>query len=392
MLARADEASPVWGPARLEDAILRPGYRPTCLVAEDIRTRLAMRGVNTLQAVRSVGRIGAKPRTLARGTAGAPDWQSLAARRLALFIVNSIEHGTRWVRSAEPEVDVVEAVSTQTRTFFGQLHEAGAFPGRRIEDAFFVMCDPRLNSPDAACANEFRFLIGFAAARATEFHTFRISQSASGGKVQSVSFDRGNLAEFSPRSSSGWRIWLASSSGPRGLIAWFRACLVDGGLFPRQGKRPMGQQDHRYGGRGARDWVTRSNRWIIAAWMIPVRGSRCSSPPPLERPSRSYWWDRAWVATCRRPRLRWCGRAALFLLAPAFYMPGFEAYTPQDVACPTAIVHGWRDAIVPVENSIRWAREHGRRCTCSNSDHRLEDRIPAICALLRIFWPNLSGF
>jgi len=75
----------------------------------------------------------------------------------------------------------------------------------------------------------------------------------------------------------------------------------------------------------------------------------------------------------------------LFLLAPAFYMPGFEAYTPQDVACPTAIVHGWRDSVVPVDNSIRWAREHKAALHVLDSDHRLEDRIAAICALLRNF-------
>jgi hypothetical protein len=198
MLARTDESSPVWDPAKLEDAVLRPGYRPTCLVAEDRRVRLAMCGVNTLQAVRSVARIGAKPRTLARGAAGAQDWQSLAARRLALFIVNSIEHGTRWVRSAEPQMDVAEAVSSETRMFFEQLYEAGAFPGRRVEEAFFVICDRRYNSPGAARSNEFRFLIGFADARRGEFHSYRISHSASGGKVQSVSLNRGYLAEFCP--------------------------------------------------------------------------------------------------------------------------------------------------------------------------------------------------
>src|SRR5687768_1316404 len=41
----------------------------------------------------------------------------------------------------------------------------------------------------------------------------------------------------------------------------------------------------------------------------------------------------------------------LFLLAPAFYMPGYEQYTPQPASCPIAIVHGWRDEVVPVENS-----------------------------------------
>ena len=79
----------------------------------------------------------------------------------------------------------------------------------------------------------------------------------------------------------------------------------------------------------------------------------------------------------------------VFLLAPAFYMPGFEAYTPQHVPCPTAIVHGWHDDIVPVENSIRWAREHQAALHLLNSDHRLEDRIEAICALLKEFLGEL---
>jgi pimeloyl-ACP methyl ester carboxylesterase len=79
---------------------------------------------------------------------------------------------------------------------------------------------------------------------------------------------------------------------------------------------------------------------------------------------------------------------ALFLLAPAFYMPGFEQYTPQDIAVPTVIVHGWHDDIVPVENSIRWAREHRATLHVLDSEHRLEDQIAPICALLRDF---LSG-
>jgi surfactin synthase thioesterase subunit len=75
----------------------------------------------------------------------------------------------------------------------------------------------------------------------------------------------------------------------------------------------------------------------------------------------------------------------LFLLAPAFYMAGYEQYTPQEVGCPTVIVHGWHDDIVPVENSIRWAREHQAALHLLNSDHRLEDQLDAICSLLRAF-------
>jgi pimeloyl-ACP methyl ester carboxylesterase len=81
--------------------------------------------------------------------------------------------------------------------------------------------------------------------------------------------------------------------------------------------------------------------------------------------------------------------AALFLLAPAFYMPGFEEHTPQEVTVPTAIVHGWHDDIVPVANSIRWAREHRATLHILDSDHRLEDQIGPICILLRNFWVAL---
>jgi len=88
------------------------------------------------------------------------------------------------------------------------------------------------------------------------------------------------------------------------------------------------------------------------------------------------------VAAAAAARLKPRG---VFLLAPAFYMPGFEIHTPKGVRCPVAIVHGWRDDVVPVENSIRWAREHGAALHLLDSDHRLEDQIGTIGNLLRDF-------
>src|SRR5450631_2749730 len=143
ILARSDETCPVWGPAKIDDAILRTGFRPSCLVTEDKRMRLASLGVNTIQAGRSAARIGVQPRTLAAGSAGTADWQSLAARRLALFILNSVERGTRWVVLTRPHRDVTEQASAQVRAFFERLHETGAFGSRSMEESFFVICDHR---------------------------------------------------------------------------------------------------------------------------------------------------------------------------------------------------------------------------------------------------------
>jgi pimeloyl-ACP methyl ester carboxylesterase len=88
------------------------------------------------------------------------------------------------------------------------------------------------------------------------------------------------------------------------------------------------------------------------------------------------------VAAAAASRLK---AAALFLLAPAFYMRGYENYTPQDVAVPTAIVHGWHDDVVPLDNVIRWARAHRATLHILDADHRLEGQIGVICILLRNF-------
>ena len=80
----------------------------------------------------------------------------------------------------------------------------------------------------------------------------------------------------------------------------------------------------------------------------------------------------------------------LFLLAPAFYMPGFEAFTPRNVGCPAAIVHGWLDDIVPVDNSVRWAREHRAALHVLDSDHSLQDQLDEISATLRRFLQALG--
>jgi pimeloyl-ACP methyl ester carboxylesterase len=80
----------------------------------------------------------------------------------------------------------------------------------------------------------------------------------------------------------------------------------------------------------------------------------------------------------------------LFLLAPAFYMPGFEQFTPRNVGCPTVIVHGWQDDVVPVEHSVRWAHEHRAALHVLDSGHRLQDQLPSICLYLRAFLQSLG--
>jgi pimeloyl-ACP methyl ester carboxylesterase len=75
----------------------------------------------------------------------------------------------------------------------------------------------------------------------------------------------------------------------------------------------------------------------------------------------------------------------VFLLAPAFFMPGYEQYTPEPADCPIAIVHGWNDDVVPVENSVRYARQHRATLHVLDSDHRLTANLDEVCDLLDRF-------
>lgn len=72
------------------------------------------------------------------------------------------------------------------------------------------------------------------------------------------------------------------------------------------------------------------------------------------------------------------GAKGLFVLAPAYFMPGYEELTPLAPEIPICIVHGWHDDIVPVENSIRFARSCGATLHIVDGDHRLTKNIDEI--------------
>jgi pimeloyl-ACP methyl ester carboxylesterase len=88
------------------------------------------------------------------------------------------------------------------------------------------------------------------------------------------------------------------------------------------------------------------------------------------------------VATAAAEQL---GAVGLFVLAPAFYMEGYEELTPPPPSMPICIVHGWHDDIVPVENSIRYARQCSATLHLVDGDHRLTGNIDEINEYLSQF-------
>ncbi len=81
----------------------------------------------------------------------------------------------------------------------------------------------------------------------------------------------------------------------------------------------------------------------------------------------------------------------LFLIAPAFYMRGYEGLTPEPGCKRIVIVHGWSDEVVPVENSIRWARDHGADLHLIRGDHRLTAELDKVLSLFGSFLSDRAG-
>ena len=186
-LSRASEHWPVWTAACGEEAMVRPGLRPSCPVDEEQRARLASVGVNTIQAVRRPGREALKAVTLAGPGAVSADWRSLAAKRLALLVVNSIERGTRWVVFEPSEPATWRRVTRQLRDFMAGLEERGAFAEREAGDRWFVLCDERVNRERHREQGVVNLMFGIPAQRPGGFHAWLVTHRAGGSRVQTVS-------------------------------------------------------------------------------------------------------------------------------------------------------------------------------------------------------------
>ena len=96
----------------------------------------------------------------------------------------------------------------------------------------------------------------------------------------------------------------------------------------------------------------------------------------------------AYVATVAAETIKPSG---LFLLAPAFYLPGYlrTEFNPQ--ADHTRVIHGWQDDIVPPEHAWRFCQKHQIRLMMLNSDHRLISELPVLAEEFERFLGDIKS-
>ncbi len=80
----------------------------------------------------------------------------------------------------------------------------------------------------------------------------------------------------------------------------------------------------------------------------------------------------------------------LFLMAPAIYGEDLPPLRKGVLDCPTMVVHGWGDEVVPYEDSARFARDYGASLHLLPDDHRLHSQMNMIRYLFEYFLISLD--
>lgn len=80
----------------------------------------------------------------------------------------------------------------------------------------------------------------------------------------------------------------------------------------------------------------------------------------------------------------------VFLMAPALYLEGLPPLRERLLDCPTTIVHGWRDQVVPVAHTVRFAQEYQAALHVLDADHELHSQLRLIKYLFEFFLINLD--
>lgn len=194
LLAVATARSPVWSAAGVDELPMRAGLKGSAFVTDLDQIRLAQAGVNVLPVTRALALPRLGLRTLLPEAAARGEERYLSARRLALFLMSSIERGTRWALLEHSGPALWSRLRLQVTAFLEALEDEDAFVSAKPEENYFVICDERLNGEPSSAAGV-RLVFGVALSRPGEFRTWLVEHQPGASSVRVVSVNRFALPE-----------------------------------------------------------------------------------------------------------------------------------------------------------------------------------------------------
>jgi uncharacterized protein len=177
LYARTDAERGVWQAPAGRGAVLDVDGLAAELRRAELES-LNAAGVNCLRTLQDTGVVVWGARTLAGSDDESSEWKYVSVRRLFLFLEESLDEGTRWTVFEPNDEQLWARVRSAVETFLVNLWRAGALPGEKPEDAFFVRCDRTTMTQDDIDNGRLIALVGFAPLRPAEFVVLRICQIA----------------------------------------------------------------------------------------------------------------------------------------------------------------------------------------------------------------------
>jgi phage tail sheath protein FI len=174
--ARTDRARGVWeAPAGVEARLIGVDG-PAVQVDDDWIAALAAAGVNPIRELPDGGTVVWGARTVQGADGVQSEWTYVSMRRLALFLEESLDRGTRWAVFEPSDEPLWARLRSMVGTFLDGLWRAGAFRGERPEEAYFVRCDRSTMTQSDLDSGRMVIEVGVAPTRPAEFVIVRIGQ------------------------------------------------------------------------------------------------------------------------------------------------------------------------------------------------------------------------
>jgi phage tail sheath protein FI len=176
VFARTDNSKGVWkAPAGIDAGI--SGILQLEIALTDAQNGILNPiGINCLRSFPTIGHVIWGARTLRGADVFNDDYKYVPVRRLALFIEESIDRGTKWA-VFEPNDETLWALIRQSvADFMYNLFRQGAFQGMTPDDAYFVKCDNSTTTPEDIEQGLLNILVGFAPLKPAEYVMIQIQQ------------------------------------------------------------------------------------------------------------------------------------------------------------------------------------------------------------------------
>jgi len=187
-LAARDEQFGIWASLSDEPIRLRCRERLACNLSDTDRAVLDRAGVNSLVEVRPGQMQLHGLVTFNQGSGFVPEWNCLAKRRTALFVIESIVRATRWSAFEAGGPKIWADICDQVRTFLSEIF---------ADDAYYVICNSETNRARPVSGKALvdqpeyiTLVVGFAL-NGQEFLAFRLEHEPLECRVHALSWQPG---------------------------------------------------------------------------------------------------------------------------------------------------------------------------------------------------------